>query len=356
MGFPKSIKDKILVLSARHCCVCHKSRGLNIEVHHIQPTQQGGKNTLNNAIALCFDCHADAGHYFAGHPKGTRLSPEELLKHKTEWFKIVRENNIQEPRTSILEVSINNKDFDGSFHPIFIKRITRYQDRDDRLSLFKLIGKDPMDYVREMQNNPIFNNSRFPNPMRHIKNYDDFIEYMNEDSRWPPEKQKDNCQPIVYKFGIFGKEYKEINRSNCELSLKVTNNSTEVLEDYKINLRFSNVSNVDSLNKTTSVLDTFQHSYNIHFKDSVGEFIPNRNILVQKDSVIIDTICFRPNPDRDKVLVQWELFARNIYQQGNLELQIDFIIEEDDRLLVVENAKSYEEKTEFIPKVETTYN
>lgn len=354
MGFPKNIKDKILVLSARHCCVCHRSRGLNIEVHHIQPTQQGGKNTLSNAIALCFDCHADAGHYFAGHPKGTRLSPEELMQHKISWFKIVRENNIQAPTDVKIELSINNKNFDGAFHPIFIKRTTRYQDRQAHLNLFKLIGKDPMDFVREMQNNPIFNNTRFPNPFRNIKTYDDYINYMNETPEWPAEEQKNNCQPLLHKFNGFGKEYKVINRSNCELSLKVTNKSTEVIEDYKINLKFNNVSNFDSLNKTNSFLDTFPYNYNVRFEAMVGEFLPARNILVQKDSVIVDTICFRPNADTDKVVLEWELFARNIYQEGYLELPIDSIFEEDDKLLIVDNANNYEDKTEIIPKVDVT--
>ncbi|MFI0429377.1 HNH endonuclease [Mariniflexile sp. HMF6888] len=72
------MKDEIFVKSARHCCVCHKPKGLNIEVHHITPKMQGGKDTFENAIALCFDCHADAGHYFAGHPKGAKLSSKEL--------------------------------------------------------------------------------------------------------------------------------------------------------------------------------------------------------------------------------------------------------------------------------------
>jgi 5-methylcytosine-specific restriction endonuclease McrA len=66
MSFSEKIRQEIFVRSARHCCVCHKAKGLNIEVHHIKPRSQGGDDTLENAIALCFDCHADAGHYFAG--------------------------------------------------------------------------------------------------------------------------------------------------------------------------------------------------------------------------------------------------------------------------------------------------
>lgn len=94
MGFSRNVKEKALVAAARHCCVCHRLKGLNIEVHHIKPQAQGGADTFDNAIALCPDCHADAGHYFAGHPRGTRLSPSELILHRNTWYRLVKENNI----------------------------------------------------------------------------------------------------------------------------------------------------------------------------------------------------------------------------------------------------------------------
>lgn len=94
MSFSQKIKQEIFVLCARHCCVCRKSKGIKLEVHHIKPKKEGGQDTFENAIALCFDCHADAGHYFAGHPKGSKFSPEELIRHKEEWFEIVKQNKI----------------------------------------------------------------------------------------------------------------------------------------------------------------------------------------------------------------------------------------------------------------------
>ncbi len=104
MAFSKKVKDEIFVLSARHCCVCHKSKGIKLEIHHITPKQQGGLDTIENAICLCFDCHADAGHYFSGHPKGSKFSPQELIKHKEVWFKIVREHKIR-PLNSATNIS-----------------------------------------------------------------------------------------------------------------------------------------------------------------------------------------------------------------------------------------------------------
>lgn len=86
MGFPNPIREKALLLSARRCCVCRQFKGLYIEVHHITPQAAGGTDTLENAIALCFDCHASAGHYNSDHPKGTKYSPTELRGHREKHY------------------------------------------------------------------------------------------------------------------------------------------------------------------------------------------------------------------------------------------------------------------------------
>ena len=112
MGFPTKVKEDILVASARHCCVCHRYKGVKIEIHHIQPKAKRGLDTFENAIPLCFDCHSDAGHYFAKHPKGTKFSPKELQKHKNEWFEIVKTNNISQKSENLIHSRfIISKDF-----------------------------------------------------------------------------------------------------------------------------------------------------------------------------------------------------------------------------------------------------
>lgn len=75
--------------AARHCCVCHRYKGLNIEVHHIEQESKCGDNSFENAIGLCFDCHADAGHYNTEHPRGTKVSASELRQARDEWYRIV---------------------------------------------------------------------------------------------------------------------------------------------------------------------------------------------------------------------------------------------------------------------------
>jgi len=97
LGFSRSVRDQILVDTARHCCVCHRYKGVKVEVHHIQQEADGGENTYENAISLCFDCHADAGHYNTRHPKGTKYSPKELKKSKENWLDLVERNAISQP-------------------------------------------------------------------------------------------------------------------------------------------------------------------------------------------------------------------------------------------------------------------
>lgn len=97
MPFNPSVRREALVAAARHCSVCHRYKGVKVEVHHIVPEAQGGSNDLDNAIVLCFDCHADAGHYNQDHPRGTKFSPEELRRARDRWHALVRLNRIEAP-------------------------------------------------------------------------------------------------------------------------------------------------------------------------------------------------------------------------------------------------------------------
>jgi hypothetical protein len=90
-----------MVAAARRCCVCHRYKGMKLEVHHIDPKAKGGANTLENAIVLCFDCHADAGAYNPEHPRGTRITPQELRQAREAWYQIVRSGAIEAPKAEI---------------------------------------------------------------------------------------------------------------------------------------------------------------------------------------------------------------------------------------------------------------
>lgn len=82
-----------MVKSRRRCCVCQEFAGRNVNVHHIVPEADGGINELDNAIVLCFRCHAEAGHYNLRHPLGTKYSPTELRRHRDEWWRNYNSND-----------------------------------------------------------------------------------------------------------------------------------------------------------------------------------------------------------------------------------------------------------------------
>lgn len=97
MAFSVEVRTRALVVAARHCCVCHRYKGVKVEVHHIVPQAEGGGDEFVNAIPLCFDCHADAGHYNTRHPRGTKFSREELERVRDTWYALVAGHGIGVP-------------------------------------------------------------------------------------------------------------------------------------------------------------------------------------------------------------------------------------------------------------------
>jgi hypothetical protein len=61
-----------------------------MQVHHIVPEAQGGPDTIQNAIPLCFDCHEEVGSYNPAHPMGRKFSCDELRRHRDLWFEFVK--------------------------------------------------------------------------------------------------------------------------------------------------------------------------------------------------------------------------------------------------------------------------
>lgn len=91
MGFPHDIAERALLDSGRHCCLCHKFCGFKIELHHIKQPKDGGDDSYENCIPLCFDCHAEVKAYDPKHPKGRKLTESELRGHRDRWYEEVSE-------------------------------------------------------------------------------------------------------------------------------------------------------------------------------------------------------------------------------------------------------------------------
>lgn len=88
MVFDELGVSKLLANCHRRCCVCHKFCGVKMEVHHIHWKSKSGSDNIDNAIPLCFECHAEVNHYNPGHPKGRKFTKEELHEHKKQWIEI----------------------------------------------------------------------------------------------------------------------------------------------------------------------------------------------------------------------------------------------------------------------------
>jgi hypothetical protein len=80
--FSDEDKIKILLWCGRHCCLCGKFAGVGIEVAHLE----ANKSDIDNAMPLCFDCHASVGHYNAKHPRGKKYSVKELKARRDQVY------------------------------------------------------------------------------------------------------------------------------------------------------------------------------------------------------------------------------------------------------------------------------
>ncbi len=90
-GFDRDEVDDLLVRCHRRCCICHRYCGAKIETDHIVPRADGGDDSIENALPVCFDCHAEAHAFNPRHPKGRPFTPNELRGHKEQWLRICAE-------------------------------------------------------------------------------------------------------------------------------------------------------------------------------------------------------------------------------------------------------------------------
>jgi hypothetical protein len=87
MGFMKKDVDKFLSDIGRRCCICgllHK-----VQIHHIVPKEQGGADDIDNAIALCPNCHNEVHASYASGQVTRIYSFQELRQHRKRTIEIV---------------------------------------------------------------------------------------------------------------------------------------------------------------------------------------------------------------------------------------------------------------------------
>jgi hypothetical protein len=63
-----------------------------METDHIVPSDDGGDDNIDNAIPVCFECHAEIHSYNDKHPRGRKFLPDELRFHKKQWLSTCAEH------------------------------------------------------------------------------------------------------------------------------------------------------------------------------------------------------------------------------------------------------------------------
>src|SRR4051812_17585777 len=76
--FSESVKLQARRLAFFRCCYCLERPG--DEVHHLVPKEEGGPNTLDNAVLLCAQCHSTYGH--------TRDKRKQLQQARDHWYEV----------------------------------------------------------------------------------------------------------------------------------------------------------------------------------------------------------------------------------------------------------------------------
>jgi hypothetical protein len=87
VGFSKKDADELLVKVGRRCCICHKLH--RVQLHHIVPQAEGGSDDIDNAIALCPECHDEVHTRYAPGRVTRVYSVEELKAYKQKAIELV---------------------------------------------------------------------------------------------------------------------------------------------------------------------------------------------------------------------------------------------------------------------------
>lgn len=90
MGFPNDVRTSVLTKCKRHCCLCGQYAGTYMELHHIRQKADGGDDTEENCMPLCFNCHAEVKSYNPHHPKGLKYNEQELKERRNQVYQFVK--------------------------------------------------------------------------------------------------------------------------------------------------------------------------------------------------------------------------------------------------------------------------
>ena len=107
-NFSEKDKIKCLLWCDRHCCLCRKNCGPDIEVAHIDRKLRGEKlYAIDNAMPLCYDCHAKIGHYNIEEPRGNKYKANELKQRREQVYEEFTRHLVPKIDFRITQILIN---------------------------------------------------------------------------------------------------------------------------------------------------------------------------------------------------------------------------------------------------------
>ena len=112
---------------------------MSVEVHHIVPQKDGGPDTLDNAAAVCPNCHSD----FGGNPEKVKR-----IKEMRDWwyeqvnniYSPVQRDLIQKMSNDLLDINKNLPEIKAALIEFLKLRIQDTTPENLRIAVFDMIG------------------------------------------------------------------------------------------------------------------------------------------------------------------------------------------------------------------------
>ena len=143
---------------------------------------------------------------------------------------------------------------------------------------------------------------------------------------------------------------KEINKSYFGFNIKIHNNGTDPIEEYKLLLDFEGdilelkVRNDFGMN-TLLLPKNFIHTTYLWFDSLSGKLIPRKPILVGDDTFSSERIYIKTPPQESEIFIKWKLLSKDFKDEGVLTVQVkpkiitkyeDILVEDPLKVKVVE--------------------
>lgn len=194
MGFSEKIQADALVACGRCCCICHKFCGTKIELHHIKQRANGGADSFDNCIPLCFDCHSDMGKADPKHPKGKHYSADELKLHRDAWYEKVKGQRLN------VEVYTADKELFEKICSVFDEEIQVWLSKKDLRGTYPTDAFEPLRKLLYDADNPFFEFLNFELEKLRGSLFDaliSFLDYLAENT-FPVDNKENRIAPRVW--------------------------------------------------------------------------------------------------------------------------------------------------------------